>query len=283
MYCFGCGLNVAVEESLSLGTYAALRCARCASITTSPMPSVEELAEFYSHYSDNYSAGMESRYETEMPKRWAARLRMIRREGGVGRLLDLGGANGMFARLAHESGFSVRVVDYVPKSIDLGFARVEPGDLSRRGGVALPDSTADVVTMWSCLEHVTDPAAALDEARRLLRPGGLLAIDTPLVGDACERLFASHSHWIAPPEHLNLFSRRGLAMAVSRAGFEPRVHEAFHERSRVRWLARRGRNLAVALKGALTLLRSRSAWRASRQESVTQAGDIQVLLAVRPA
>lgn len=46
--------------------------------------------------------------------------------------------------------------------------------------VALPlaDEVADVVCAGEILEHVTNPAAAIAEACRVLRPGGTLVIDT---------------------------------------------------------------------------------------------------------
>src|SRR6201999_1770632 len=40
----------------------------------------------------------------------------------------------------------------------------------------LPDDSADAVMLVSMLHHVEDPAAAIAEARRILRPGGRLAL-----------------------------------------------------------------------------------------------------------
>ena len=162
-----------------------------------------------------------------------------------------------------------------------GFATVIPADMSRVGGVPLPDAGFDVVTMWSCLEHVRDPEACLAELHRLVRRGGLVALDTPLVGDACERSFPARSHWICPPEHLHLFSAKGLDKAVRRAGLEPVVHSPFHERNRFRWMARRGRNLALASVGLLLRASAPERWSKRRQDAITPAGDIQVIICRR--
>ncbi|HEX4725427.1 MAG TPA: methyltransferase domain-containing protein, partial [Pseudonocardiaceae bacterium] len=51
------------------------------------------------------------------------------------------------------------------------------------------DGCADVVTAGEILEHVTDLPAAVGEACRLLRPGGLLVVDT-LADTALSRFVA---------------------------------------------------------------------------------------------
>jgi len=246
------------------------------------LPSQEELVQHYSAYNDVYTAGMgHDRYVREMPKRWRSRLELLERLGARSSLLDLGGSNGMFGSLAKARKFQVAVADFVSVPKDLGFATVTPADLSRAGGVPLPDASFDVVTLWSCLEHVRDPEVCLAEIHRLTRAGGIVAIDTPLVGDACERAFPARSHWICPPEHLHLFSSAGLDRAVRRAGLTPLFHSPFYERSRVRWIARRGRNIAVASLGLLLRTAARERWTRRREEAVTPAGDIQVIVCSR--
>ena len=244
--CAGCGDKIHRSvETFEYGGYAVHRCMACASLVTWPLPSAETLQDYYAGYNEVYTAGMGARYQVEMPKRWEARLNLLKRLGACGKLLDLGGSNGMFAGIANSYGFSEAVADFIAKPRDHGITIALPADLSRRGGVPLPDCAYDVVTLWSCIEHLRDPAASLQEVFRLARPGALIGIDTPLVGDTCERLFASRSHWVCPPEHLHLFSVQGLRL-VERAGFDVVLHAPFFERSVLRWIARRSRNLFVA-------------------------------------
>ena len=63
--------------------------------------------------------------------------------------------------------------------------------LGRAEAVPLPDAAYDVVIMHTLLNHVPEPAAALAEAWRLLRPGGTLAIYD---GDFSTATLASAPH-----------------------------------------------------------------------------------------
>ena len=282
--CPGCGASIVIPaETLRYGVYQIHRCNACGSLVTSPLPSAETLAAHYATYNETYTAGMgEERYRREMPKRWSARLDVIERLGGSGRLLDLAGSNGMFGGIAHGRGFHVDVADFITAPKDLGFAIAQPANLNEHRGVPFPDAAFDVVTLWSCIEHVSDPETCLAETYRLVRSGGLVAIDTPLVADLCERLFAARSHWIVPPEHLHVFSADGLALAVERAGFEVVFAAPFFERSVARWIARRGRNVAVAARGLLTRVIAEDRWTRERDTAETPAGDIQFLVARKP-
>jgi 2-polyprenyl-6-hydroxyphenyl methylase / 3-demethylubiquinone-9 3-methyltransferase len=109
------------------------------------------------------------------------------RDGAV--LVDLGCGAGLMA--PHLSGKGYRHVGVDLTGSALGQA-AQHGVLAVRGDVAavpLADGCADVVAAGEILEHVPDLAATVGEACRLLRPGGLLVIDT-LAATALARLVA---------------------------------------------------------------------------------------------
>ncbi|RLK58218.1 class I SAM-dependent methyltransferase [Actinokineospora cianjurensis] len=95
------------------------------------------------------------------------------------RVLDVGGATGAHAEWLARDGHAVHVVDIVPAHVDA--AAELPGVTAHIGDArALPaeDDSVDAVLLFGPLYHLLTPAdraQSLTEARRVLRPGGLLA------------------------------------------------------------------------------------------------------------
>jgi 2-polyprenyl-6-hydroxyphenyl methylase/3-demethylubiquinone-9 3-methyltransferase len=113
--------------------------------------------------------------------RWiaAARARLVppaRRPGAV--LVDLGCGGGLLSPHARRLGYRHVGIDLSPTALRV--ARAHGVHAVRADVLRLPvsDGVADVVSAGEILEHVTDPATAVAEACRVLRPGGRLVIDT---------------------------------------------------------------------------------------------------------
>jgi 2-polyprenyl-6-hydroxyphenyl methylase/3-demethylubiquinone-9 3-methyltransferase len=108
-----------------------------------------------------------------------ARARLIppaTREGAV--LVDVGCGGGLLAPHVAALGYRHVGVDLTTSALQQAAERgvaVLRGDAT---ALPLPDGCADVVSAGEIFEHVPDLPAAVREACRVLRPGGLLVADT---------------------------------------------------------------------------------------------------------
>jgi len=138
----------------------------------------------------------------------------------IGDMLDVGAATGFFLDLARNRGW--RTVGVEPSEFAVSVAKGKGLDV-RQGIVedlAIPDNSFDVITMWDVIEHVNAPRASLAAAFRLLRPGGVLAINTPDSGSTLARLLGLRWHLVVPPEHLVLFHQESLRRLLAESNFE---------------------------------------------------------------
>lgn len=152
--------------------------------------------------------------------------RHLRRPPPGGFLLDLGCGNGEFLSLAQEMGWRAEGVDFDEQAVraarDAGF-QVHHGGIEVFEGV---EERYDVITLNHVIEHVHDPVELLGRVHSLLKPGGVLWIETPNVESLGHRIYGPHWRGLEPPRHLVLFSSASLRSALQRTGFS-RVSQKF--------------------------------------------------------
>jgi ubiquinone/menaquinone biosynthesis C-methylase UbiE len=135
------------------------------------------------------------------------------------RLADIGGGTGNYALALREHGFEPLVIDRSPEMLaraaDKGLATLV-GDAEQ---LPVSDASFDAVIMISMLHNVARPAAAIAEARRILRPGGefvaLLSVREDLDGLWLLRLFPSSHEWMLA-SHPSLNELEALMPGVER-------------------------------------------------------------------
>jgi SAM-dependent methyltransferase len=138
-----------------------------------------------------------------------ARLEALSRELAVppgGRVLDYGCADLPYRH------FFANDVDYV--AADLPGNPDATLELEADGRIPLAADSVDVVMSTQVLEHVIDPRLHLDEAFRVLRPGGRMLLST-------HGVFVYHPD----PDDYWRWTCAGLRRAVVDAGFEVRRFE----------------------------------------------------------
>ena len=92
------------------------------------------------------------------------------------RLADIGGGTGNYALALREDGWEPLVLDRSPDMLERAHAKGLQTIEADAQKLPLPDHSVDGAMLLSMLHHVENPALALAEARRILRPGGRLAL-----------------------------------------------------------------------------------------------------------
>jgi ubiquinone/menaquinone biosynthesis C-methylase UbiE len=92
------------------------------------------------------------------------------------RLADIGGGTGNYSRALRDQGWDPVVVDREPAMLARAAAKGLETIAADARRLPLADESVDAAMLVSMLHHVEDPPAALAEARRILRPGGRLAL-----------------------------------------------------------------------------------------------------------
>ncbi|MDC0766044.1 class I SAM-dependent methyltransferase [Streptomyces sp. HD] len=206
--------------------------------TTSPVKP-PELRDFYENPAVPVASG------TPRSRRQA---RMLAEALGAGAeaagrtrtILDIGCGDGTAAATAAPflPGHRIVGIDWSQDALRRARTRIPyavRGELTD-GGLPFRSGAADAVLFSEVIEHLVDPDAALDEIRRVLRPGGHLMLSTPnlaawynraLLLAGVQPVFSEVSlraiHGRPGREvvgHLRLYTARALREFVAASGFE---------------------------------------------------------------
>lgn len=136
-----------------------------------------------------------------------------------GRLLDVGFGSGAFLLHAQRAGWEVSGAD--PDPVSLRNARRLNLDVRLGGIEAFLDSPEvfDVITLSHVIEHVHDPSATLRSAYNLLKPGGLLYVDTPNIKAYGHDHFMEHWRGLEIPRHLVIFNWESMIETLKNIRF----------------------------------------------------------------
>jgi SAM-dependent methyltransferase len=153
----------------------------------------------------------------------------VRALGPVGRALDVGCGDGRLTReLAAEELTCADVSGVALERAQTRLPRARLVAIDPDAPLPLEDAYFDLVLCTETLEHVRDVQLLLSEIRRVLRPGGRLAISTPAHGRftglaILARGFERHFDPLSP--HLRFLTPRSLHGLLDALGFAPgRVH-----------------------------------------------------------
>ena len=200
-------------------------CDNCKTVTINPFPDLERVLSYYPP--DYHCYNNEVRYKSTA----FSYMKSLYRKLFVGGLLSSLDAEGKkVLEVGCADGFQLMRLANLYHFIPFG---VEPNrlafNLARERGVnvencvlresSFKDNSFDVILLLHMIEHDLEPLLLIKKCYDLLKPGGILVGETPVVD--CWEHFVCRRHWggLHTPRHLCLFNRESLKMVLEKGNF----------------------------------------------------------------
>ncbi len=206
-----------------------VRCGDCSLVYENPRLTDEELVEFYSkksYFINDSGSGGTSGYENYYTQ-CTQGLReeyfaIVENHASVrsGTYCDVGCGPGGVLRIAQDRGWTA-------VGVEISSWAVEEG---KRNGLDIcqgslldarfPLDHFDAVSMFDVLEHLSAPRQYVSEICRILKPGGVLVVETPNVdGFFTKNVYKQDADLVKPRAHICLYGPESARRLFEPAGF----------------------------------------------------------------
>jgi len=145
-----------------------------------------------------------------------------------GKILDVGNLDSqgkiheiLIAKLANCEIYGLDTINQ--NQFGLNFSNQYQGSFEQ---MDFADDFFDTVYLGQVFEHTWKPKQALDECYRVLKPGGVLILDTPNVyslSRILRYLFTGRDIILGNPDHKIFFSRAMLENVLCQSGFKVKI------------------------------------------------------------
>ena len=191
-------------------TYRFYRCIHCKTICLDSLPSQNQLNSYYSKQF-SYTDGFLN--ESVIRNRSSSVLNILKRYAPHAKTLcDVGSGYGFFLDEAQKAGYSTLGIEpskklalHAQKRYSISIYR---GSLEHY--INNEKRRFDVVTCIHVIEHVPHPKQFISQLLKLVKPGGILFLETP--NSDSHLLYAEKEQYtfLIPPDHLWLFSHYSI-------------------------------------------------------------------------
>lgn len=236
------------------------RCRTCGTLVLSHPPAgditrvTDEEADFYgerywfSHQEHLGLPDITRRARLDLPERnlhWLNTLLKYKLPPGA--VLELGSAHGSFIALLRWAGFDATGLELSPKIVEFARRTFDiPVLLGPIEDQDIKPGSLDAIVLMDVLEHLPDPVGTMRRCLDLLKPDGVLIVQTPKVSEDAvfEEMVERDDPFLnllAEPGHLYLFGEQSVRELFARLGaehllFEPAIfahYDMFFVASRV--------------------------------------------------
>lgn len=238
-----CGNTELVSFSLEY-----LKCSICKTLVAAqiPEPNIAKVTDdekdfygreyWFSHQENDLGlSNIRIRSRTDLPERCLHWLRtLLKYKLPPAKVLELGSAHGGFVAILRWAGFDATGLELSPWVVD--FARRTFSIPMLLGPVeeqAIEPGSLDVIALMDVLEHLPDPIVTICHCMNLLKPNGILLIQTPCLPEnkSYEQMKEENDSFLLllkEEEHLYLFSKHSIIDFLNRLGakyfeFEPAI------------------------------------------------------------
>jgi len=137
-----------------------------------------------------------------------------------GKLLEVGSSTGIFLDYMRGRGWDVIGIE--PNGSAVNFAKEVFGIETHQAtleSAPLSEASVEAAVMLHVIEHVDNPAAAVNSVCHLLRPGGIFVVETPTFDSFAFRLLGRRERSIRCDGHIFFFTVNTLSDLLERHGF----------------------------------------------------------------
>ncbi len=220
--CFYCH-SYEAKSQFRVNSYDLVVCANCG-ITYTRLPKTHNFGGFNDeHYSSEYLHNYEAR-KAKLGSRFRDRVREIEEYKNGGSILDVGCSTGMFLDVMKENAkykWEYYGVDINKRSI--AFAKKHTKQCSFNIGTVISlaqrKKQFDVVTCFDVLEHDPELAKTLKSIYKLLKPGGLLVVQSPNYKSIMAYLCGDNWDWWSLPDHIIHFTYESYTNLIMKSKF----------------------------------------------------------------
>ena len=205
--------------------YRLVRCRACGLLRSDPVADAEALSRLYARSAQTYDRELDNLKHT-----YGRYLAWLERYGGrKGALLEIGCGNGFVLEEALAQGYAEAW------GVEPSAQAVEKAAPALRGRIVcdvfrpglFPAGRFDAIAFFQVFDHLPDPNAALAEAWRILKPGGLAlalnhntaAFSARLLGERSPIVDIEHTYLYDPATMAKIFEKHGFQVAGRGAVF----------------------------------------------------------------
>lgn len=209
-----------------------MQCKVCKLLWAEPMPSEEEIDEYYKNYYKrrrdsgklNCRKTVSSKiYRFVTLKKYRDKRFIVRLDNYTGRglFVDFGCGEGDLLIIAKERGWNVLGIEYsVEIKDELAKLGIDVLNINNLSSAGLNEKSIDCISATHVVEHIINHQIFFSEVKKYLKPGGILATKVPSGTSLRAKLNLSYWHLTYPFEHFWGFDIDNYKMLLEKNGFD---------------------------------------------------------------